>query len=105
VSGIQFAYDVNLPPGQRILEVIINGEPLDKNRLYKVATVDYMFNGGDGYVMLKEGRVILSPLQKVDLVGTLAKYIKSSSSLHAELEGRIVVKESSRKLDDANLPI
>lgn len=37
-----------------ISDVKVNGEPIDPNKVYKVATNDYMANGGDGYTMLKD---------------------------------------------------
>ena len=38
----------------RVVEVLVNGEPLDLNKTYKVVTNNYMAGGGDGYTMLKE---------------------------------------------------
>ena len=37
----------------------VGGEPLDMDKLYKVATNDYMLGGGDGYDALGGGRVII----------------------------------------------
>jgi len=89
VSGMQFVYDSTKPPGKRIQDVFIQREPVDLDRLYKVATVDYMLSGGDGYAMFKEGRVLLSPLHKIDLVSTVAAYLRKTSVFEASLEGRI----------------
>lgn len=39
----------------RIIESItINGEPIDENKIYKMITSDWLFNGGDDYTMIKE---------------------------------------------------
>lgn len=99
VSGLSFTYDINQPPGQRIQDVYVKGVPLDLDRIYRVATVDYMFNGGDGYSSLKSGKVLLSPLKKISLVNTLAAYIKQMPSVYQPLEDRITVKGSTSRLD------
>lgn len=93
VSGMKFTYDPEKSPGARIEEVVIQGEPLDLSKMYKVATVDYIFNGGDSYEMFKGGKILLSPLQLVSLVGTVSEYIKTMDRVETFLEQRIVAKE------------
>ncbi len=100
VSGMSFAYDLNQVPGSRIQEVFIQGAPLELTKLYKVATVDYMFHGGDGYGMFKGGRVLLSPLKGVSLVSNVVDYVKSMPLIETGLDGRIVIKSVIKKLDD-----
>lgn len=52
VAGINVAFDPNQPAGSRIISVnLSNGEPIDKNAKYKVATNDFMAIGGDEYTM------------------------------------------------------
>lgn len=97
---MQFSYDVNQPVGQRVQEVLVGKEPLDLKRLYKVATVDYVLNGGDGYGMFKSGKILLSPLKEVSLVDTVVSHVQKMPSLVSYLEDRILMKESNRKLDD-----
>lgn len=36
----------------KISDVTINGQPIDENKTYRIATNDYMAGGGDGYVAL-----------------------------------------------------
>lgn len=60
VSGIRFTFDGRRPPGSRIVDLSINGKPLDEKKLYTLATSDYIaIDGGDGYAMLKTARVII----------------------------------------------
>src|SRR6185503_15755625 len=52
VSGIRFTFDARRPPGSRIVELTINGKPLDPKKSYTLATSDYVaLDGGDGYEM------------------------------------------------------
>ncbi|KAK4202335.1 putative 5'-nucleotidase precursor [Triangularia verruculosa] len=49
VSNIKFTFDPSLPAGSRVLSAEIAGQPLDKERLYVMATRGYMARGKDGY--------------------------------------------------------
>jgi len=54
VDGMEFVVDPSKPPMNKIASVQINGESLDRERIYAVGTLD-MFTFGVGYVGLKEG--------------------------------------------------
>jgi 5'-nucleotidase/UDP-sugar diphosphatase len=45
-------YDADGKNG-KISDVTVGGKPVDPGRLYRIATNDYMANGGDGYVIFK----------------------------------------------------
>jgi 2',3'-cyclic-nucleotide 2'-phosphodiesterase (5'-nucleotidase family) len=102
VSGIQFAYDISKSPGKRIRDVFVQGKRLDLQKLYLVATTNYMFNGGDGYSMLKEGKVLLSPLKQISLVDTIADYIKKMPLILSPIEGRIQILGNDQNLDSTS---
>ncbi|HIS14000.1 MAG TPA: 5'-nucleotidase C-terminal domain-containing protein [Candidatus Ornithospirochaeta stercorigallinarum] len=61
-TDLQVVYSESKPAGERIDEVLLDGEPIDRNAVYTVATNDFMAAGGDGYTMfgrvLQEGRVL-----------------------------------------------
>jgi len=38
----------------RATDIRIGGRPLDSNRTYRVATIDYLYTGGDGYTMFEK---------------------------------------------------
>ena len=60
VSGIRFTFDARRPPGSRIVDLSINGKPLDEKKMYTLAASDYVaIDGGDGYAMLKTARVLI----------------------------------------------
>ena len=52
VAGIKFAFDPSKPSGKRILWATIGDEPLDRARLYTLATRGYMARGKDGFTSL-----------------------------------------------------
>ncbi|HEX3029385.1 MAG TPA: bifunctional UDP-sugar hydrolase/5'-nucleotidase [Clostridia bacterium] len=88
VSGIHYVFDGSKPAGERIVKVTKDGKPLDKDKYYKVATNDYLYNGGDGYSELKSAKLLSNGELLKDV---LAKYIKSKVKVDSKVEGRIKV--------------
>jgi len=70
-EGVSATFD---PVSKRCTEISINGKPLDDNAVYKVATIDYLANGGDYMTPLTRGRVTASSNNVVydDLLNYLA---------------------------------
>jgi 2',3'-cyclic-nucleotide 2'-phosphodiesterase (5'-nucleotidase family) len=70
--------------------VTINGQPIDKNKTYKIATTDYIANGGDNLVFLK--KLPSAHLQKY-FRDALIEYIKAETikgnRIDAQLDGRV----------------
>lgn len=59
VSGIRFEYDPRKPAGGRVNNVTVGSSRLDQTKSYTIATSDFLVSrGGDGYTMLKEGKVV-----------------------------------------------
>jgi 2',3'-cyclic-nucleotide 2'-phosphodiesterase (5'-nucleotidase family) len=54
---IAMSFDPAGPAGQRVLAVEIGGAPLDLERRYTAAVVDYIARGGDGFTASRDMRV------------------------------------------------
>jgi 2',3'-cyclic-nucleotide 2'-phosphodiesterase/3'-nucleotidase/5'-nucleotidase len=55
VAGVYVTYDLSRPFGDRVVKITLeNGQPLDMNKVYTVVANDFMFDGGDGYIKLKD---------------------------------------------------
>jgi 2',3'-cyclic-nucleotide 2'-phosphodiesterase (5'-nucleotidase family) len=52
VGGLNYTFDVTKEPGSRVLEVLVDGSPIDLNKNYSLATNDFLAAGGDNYKML-----------------------------------------------------
>jgi 5'-nucleotidase/UDP-sugar diphosphatase len=50
-DGVKFTINYQTMKCENIL---INGKPIDENKVYKIATNSYMATGGDGYVVFKK---------------------------------------------------
>jgi 5'-nucleotidase len=58
-SGVSFTWDSTRTPNKRILvnTVKINGEPLQYNRVYKIAMHGFIAKGGDGFINFKNCQI------------------------------------------------
>ncbi|CAG8489140.1 9278_t:CDS:2 [Scutellospora calospora] len=91
VSGIRFIYDSSKPIFKRVLDVHIQNsdteefEPLDPNKSYKIITLDFVANTGDGLLpyIIQD----LIPLDTSDVV--LTNYIQDKKIIKPYLDGRI----------------
>ncbi|KAK3688874.1 Metallo-dependent phosphatase-like protein [Podospora appendiculata] len=87
-KGIKILYAPapNGPAGTgKLVSVTIGGKALDKNREYKIVTIDFLANGGDNmFSPAIAGFTILDTLDEV-----LVNYIKQQSPVDVKLDGRI----------------
>jgi 2',3'-cyclic-nucleotide 2'-phosphodiesterase (5'-nucleotidase family) len=91
LSGVTMKVDIRGPPGNRVSDVRVNGEPLDLDKTYTVALPDFVQKGGDNYSMFV-GQQVLVDAQAGDLVVTaLEKYIAAKREVAPAVEGRITI--------------
>ena len=90
VAGMSFTWDSAAEPGKRIVEVLVNGQPIDPDATYGVVTNNYVRNGGDGYKMFTDATDAydFGP----DLADVMAEYMAEHSPANPMVEGRITKK-------------
>jgi 5'-nucleotidase len=54
-AGFSYSYDTTRPLGERVLNLSLNGVPIDPAASYRVTSNDFLANGGDGFTSLKSG--------------------------------------------------
>lgn len=99
VSGIEYFYNPNNAPGEKIIDVMINGKPLDTKKYYKVATNTYNQSGGDGFYSLCDGHVLVNYDEAGKLIDTVVKYLQNHPNIKKSVEGRIRSIDSVQSLD------
>lgn len=69
-SGLKVLTDNTKWRGNRVLEItLLDGSPLEMERLYRVATTDYLANGGDGLTVFTNGvNLEMLPKTMLDLL-------------------------------------
>ena len=102
VAGLRFSFDASRPRGSRVLDVTVNGQPLDDNRKYTLATTNFLaIDGGDGYAMLKGARLLILPEQGQSDFDILRRAVVAVKSVAPKTDGRIKRLDNARgeKLD------
>ena len=92
VAGVAFTLQANAPAGKRVTDVKVNGQPIMMDKLYTVATNDFMAAGGDGYDMLKAYPI---KAEYNTLMDTLLDYVKKLGTVEGKLEQRITFDTES----------
>lgn len=97
-KGSGFAWNPDQPEGARIPRdsVVINGQPLQLDRDYRITVNNYMADGGDNLPILREGRNRVAGALNLD---ALIAYFERHSPLAARLERR------ARRLDSRELSV
>lgn len=106
VAGIRFAFDASKPAGSRVISVTVNGQPLDDNRKYTLATSNFLaIDGGDGYAMFKDTSLLITPEQGPSDYDALRKAIAVARVIAPKTDGRIkrldVAQSQKSNCDDA----
>jgi 5'-nucleotidase len=88
VSGMCFSFDKSKPAGQRVLKAFVGKQALDPDKVYSVATNNFVANGGDGYGGFRDKRTAFRDSQFVD-ADVFADYLRAKGSVSPQVEGRI----------------
>ncbi|MEY2192946.1 bifunctional 2',3'-cyclic-nucleotide 2'-phosphodiesterase/3'-nucleotidase [Neobacillus sp. BF23-41] len=90
ISGLKYTWTNNLPLGQKVLDIFLpNGSKIDPNKVYSVTVNNFMADGGDGFVVLKQGTERVTRMTDID---AFIDYVKSfTGSISAKIEGRILI--------------
>jgi 2',3'-cyclic-nucleotide 2'-phosphodiesterase (5'-nucleotidase family) len=92
VSGITLTADVSRPAGQRILSIAVGGAPLDPDKIYKVATNDFLARGSDGYVTFGQATPLLPVDDSPLLANEIMVYLRRLGTVRTGVEGRITLR-------------
>ncbi len=88
VDGLAYTFNPDRPPGKRIVSITVAGAPLDLQKTYKVATNDFMSNGGDGYTMMVDARRLDDGVEKL-LTDIVTDYFIGKGRIGQQADGRI----------------
>ncbi len=92
ISGMRFEADLSKPAGQRVLSVRVGDAPLDENRIYKLATNDFLARGSDGYTMFRDAKRLIPDADGPLMANEVMVYLKKVGTVKTGVEGRIVFK-------------
>jgi 5'-nucleotidase len=65
-EGFTYAWQSDAPPGARVHDMRLNGVPIFPGQGYRVTVNSFLAEGGDGFVLLKQGTARLGGAQDLD---------------------------------------
>ncbi|WP_421848742.1 bifunctional metallophosphatase/5'-nucleotidase [Marinomonas sp.] len=90
VAGIKVTYDSTRPVGRRLLSITFDDKPLNPNQTYKVATLDYLLKGGDGFTMLQGSKILsYSQISSLTLSDIMNVEIQQQKVIEPKVDGRL----------------
>ncbi|RAU19011.1 hypothetical protein DN062_05955 [Nitrincola tibetensis] len=90
VSGMQVIYDSSLAVGERVIALKANGQTVQENQVYRLATRQFIANGGDGFDMFLGSKPVPYEGQTTRLVSDLViDAIQVARSIAPKVEGRL----------------
>ena len=86
-------YRFGVVPDAELWSIMVNGEPLQANRTYRLATGSFTATGGEGYQQLPE---YVDEQMTLSVADAIARYIASRSPLTVpEVSRQRVIEEPS----------
>lgn len=86
--------------GGRLLSVEIDGEPLDDDKIYGMATISFLLGGGDG-LALDHDAVSVTVFDDVAIIDAVLEHIYAETAagrpIEYQTDGRVIVKDYIKK--------
>jgi 2',3'-cyclic-nucleotide 2'-phosphodiesterase (5'-nucleotidase family) len=80
---------------KKLLHATVHGQPIHKDKVYSIVTIDYLAEGNDGLEALKEGSNLLET--ELTLRSIMIDYVKTETAkghkITSKLDNRIVVEQ------------
>ncbi|CAD8112017.1 unnamed protein product [Paramecium sonneborni] len=102
VSGIQFTFDPTKPQGSRIINVKINGNDLEMDRMYKAASQCYISMGFDGFLKIPDDQYIIDKNAEIQMLQTVLRVL-DICRFHEELQLLDIQENEIKTLQQLNL--
>ena len=96
-EGLSHAVRMVITKDGHLKNVTLNGEPIDPQKTYRIATLDYLAEGNDQLVAFKSGTDVVAPKAKENnvryiIMDYFREMQKEGKSVESKIEGRCVVE-------------
>lgn len=96
-EGVSHGVELRITKDGQLKSALVHGKPIEPQRLYRIATLDYLAQGNDKLVAFKKKTQVLSPQDKQNNVRfIIMDYFQQANAqgleVDAAIEGRIVVE-------------
>ncbi|MEO5926038.1 MAG: bifunctional metallophosphatase/5'-nucleotidase [Bryobacteraceae bacterium] len=87
-KGVRYTFDATKPQGSRVSELTLNAQPVSDSATYRVVVNNFMADGGDGFIALKNSTGYRYDTGLLD-IDTLVNYLGEHSPIGATPENRV----------------
>jgi len=96
-EGVSHGVELRITKDGQLKSALVHGKPIDPQRLYRIATLDYLAQGNDKLVAFRKKTQVLSPQDKQNnvrfiIMGYFQQANVQGLEVDATIEGRIVVE-------------
>lgn len=97
-EGVSHGVELAIDKKGRLLSAKINGNEVDENRSYRVATLDYLAQGNDKMLAFKKGTDVNAPSSEDNnvrfiIMKYMGRLMQEGIAADAKIEGRITVND------------
>lgn len=86
--------------GGKLVSAEIGGEPIDDEKIYGLATITFLLEGGDG-LSLAENAVSVTSFENVDIIDAVLEYVyretEAGRPIEYKTDGRVVIKDFKKR--------
>lgn len=84
----------------KIISAEIDGQPIEDDKIYGLATITFLLSGGDGLAM-GDNAVSMTVFEDVDIIDAVLEYVDRETSAGRPVEykadGRVIIKDMEEK--------
>lgn len=84
----------------KLVSVEIDGEPLDDDKTYGMATISFLLGGGDG-LSLDENALSLTVYEDVQIIDAVLEHVHAETAagrpIEYETDGRVIIKDYKKR--------
>jgi 2',3'-cyclic-nucleotide 2'-phosphodiesterase (5'-nucleotidase family) len=92
VSGLTLTVDPAAPVGRRIVAIRVGDASLDEAQTYTVASNNFLYEGGNGYGILAQGRTLVGPSDGKLVANEVMAYIRGNAPIAVKDQGRLTLR-------------
>ena len=86
--------------GGKLVSAEIGGEPLDDEKIYGLATISVLLDGGDG-LALAQNAVSVTHFENEDIIDAVLEYVQAETAagrpIEYEADGRVMIKDMKER--------
>ena len=90
-SSLTIRADTSRKKGKRLVKLLIGDVPVDPDKIYKVATNDFLARGGNGYAGFVSAKRLIGEADGKLVANHVMAYIRAAGTVSAKIENRTII--------------